>query len=62
MTNQEELTLSRVIEKRLLINWIMSHVIVFMHNVSLGQSSPYSGNFVFCYVNPTQNRARYSTT
>ena len=26
----------KVIEKRLLINWIISHVKVFMYNVSLG--------------------------
>ena len=52
----------KVIEKRLLSNWIISHVRVFMHNVSLGQSSPYGGNFVSGHVNPTHNRARYSTT
>ena len=52
----------KVIERRLLINWIISHVRVFMHNVSLGQSSPYSGNFVSGHVTPMHNRAHYFTT
>ena len=52
----------KVIEKRLLINWITSHVTAFMPNVSLGQSSPYGGNFISGHVNPTRNRVCYSTT
>ena len=61
MTNQEELTLL-INLKSLLINWIMSNVRVFMHNVSPRHSSPYSGNFVSGHVNLLYKRVRYSTT